>query len=262
MNCVKNVYEIFGVTGPEFTTDEIWYLGYSPFNPSFPYGGAPADVVPVEPFSAPTVSISGGPPVELLSVNFGGFVAIPEHTAQGVLLSQEESLSFIVGEYCTPTVDVDDPYLEDGEPTQPGFYFFLRKINNGSCTVFSQVAAIQVGIGAYLPDDIQILRCVTEIPDPELECFDITVYIDPAITETCIWPPYNINYFDVPDPTCVDVSDGGLFQFNYTVPLADLGLVFPIDPNCENCNEDDLTVTIEIVVGPEYSAPPVTFCNL
>lgn len=263
MICQKNIYELFGVTGPVYPVDEIWYLGYHVGDPSFPYGGAPADVVivPNTPaFSPPTISIAGGPQVELLSVNFGGFIPIPDapNGEQGVLLSQQESLDFFVGQYCIPTIDSLDPYLEDGDPTQPGFYFFLRKVNNGSCTTFSQVAAQQVSIGAYLPEDIQVLHCTT---DPGLDCYDITQYLDPEVTNTCLYPPYNPDYFDVPDPTCVDVSAGGLFTFHYIVPLQDLGLVFPVDPNCENCNEDDLSLTIEIIVGPDYEEPGITFCN-
>lgn len=260
MSCIKNIYSLFGATGPEYPTDEIWYLGYHAADSSFPYGGAPDDVVVVPPFSEPTISINSGPFIELLSSNFGGFVPVTGHpdNLQGVLLSAQEDLDLMTGEYCVPTVDVDDPYLEDGEPTQPGFYFFLRRVVNEGCIVFSEPVTLQIGVAAYLPEDIQVLRCDTDLG---LDCFDITQFIDPAITNTCMYPPYDIDYFDVDDPTCVDVSVAGLYTFTYTVPLSDLGLVFPVDPDCDTCNEDDLTVTIEIIVGPEYEAPPVSFCN-
>jgi len=260
MNCIKNIYELFGQSGPVYSTDEIWYLGFSPSNPNFPYPGYPQDVILTGSFNEPTVSIGGGPQTDLLSTNFGGFIGIPGHpnSLQGALVTHEEDLDFIIGNYCEPTVDPDDPYLEAGEPTQPGFYFFLRKVINNSCTAFSEVKVLEVGIGAALPDDIFDQRCDTDVG---LDCFDITIYVDPAVTLTCMYPPYDISYFDVPDPTCVDISVNGFYTFTYTVPLSALQLVYPVDENCGNCNEDDLTMTIDIIVAPTYQADPILFCN-
>lgn len=271
MSCVKNLYELFGVTAPEYDIDEIWYLGYSLTQSTYPYTNVPQDVVlqsgfdNPNAFQYPTVNNGGIGGTELISSNYGGFVPIPSHPNNyyGVKIAAQHNIFFKVDDYCQ--ANVNDPYLTWGFPSQPGFYFFLRKVSNQGCIVFSNVQVLQVGVGGELPDDKQYdISCQGD----DIDCFDATIYLDPdnpnfvGDEDQCMYPPYNPDYWDVDNPECIDLTEAGVYVITYTVPAQDLNLVFNTDPNCDTCGTEDLVITLTLTVGgPTTDAPPITLCN-
>ena len=266
MGCSKNLYELFGATGPEYPLDEIWYLGYSAAESVYPYTDAPQDVTLDTGFIYPKISIGGATVTDLVSTGFGGFVTIPEHpdALQGALLADNQVVTINTSDYCIPTLSSTDPYLNDGTPTQPGFYFFLRRVESGTtCTTFSQVQVLQISIGPELPQDMTIdVECDGNTED----CYDATQHLDPnhpnfaGGTAQCMYPVYNEDYWDS-DPTCINLTSAGVYVITYTIPASEINTVFD-SADCVDCNTDDLTITITLTVGgSNYVAEPKTFCN-
>lgn len=252
MGCIKNIYSLFGATGPnlDLEADKIYYLGWSS---SYGYPGSYSDPpAPSAPYDFLQVSINGQGFQDLTQYQFGLPVEIPNTNYEGILLSVNGTVQVDVGEICT---SINTP----GTAAVNGFYYFLREVATESCTTFSAVAALEVKDGIHLPPDVTIVGvCNT---DAGIDCYDLEQHVDPAVTGLCMSPPYNTAFWSVDSPSCVDLSAGGTFTFTYTVPSEALTTVLPLDPECQNCTPDDLVINITVIVGPEYQGTSVVMCN-